>query len=223
MKTICIDFDGVLHSYTSGWQGEAVASDPPVPGAIEWLRSLIADPDMEPMIYSSRSRQEGGIACMRAWLLEHGMTTPEIDALQFPTQKPAAFLTVDDRAICFNGNFPSLTTMKEFKPWNKREAPDSLDAILSAPRTFVRVYELPTKLTDGFCHGGGRPIAFVNVDWFEAIVASGPEHLIRFIKGKQYYKPHRSYVVIGDHPDFTFRISPDPMAVSGGPKAKAQP
>lgn len=41
MKTICIDFDGVLHSYTSGWQGEDVASDPPVPGAIEWLREMI--------------------------------------------------------------------------------------------------------------------------------------------------------------------------------------
>lgn len=35
--TICVDFDGCLHAYTSGWQGAEVVSDPPVPGAIDWL------------------------------------------------------------------------------------------------------------------------------------------------------------------------------------------
>jgi hypothetical protein len=29
---LCLDFDGVLHSYTSGWKGAAVIPDPPVPG-----------------------------------------------------------------------------------------------------------------------------------------------------------------------------------------------
>ena len=120
MKTICIDFDGVLHSYTNGWQGENVASDPPVPGAIEWLRDLIRDPNFEPVIYSSRSKHLSGIQCMQGWLTRHGLSHEDLDRLQFPTQKPAAFLTIDDRAICFDGNFPSLTTMQEFKPWNKR-------------------------------------------------------------------------------------------------------
>lgn len=120
MMTICIDFDGVLHSYTSGWQGEGVASDPPVPGAIEWLRDLIRNPNFEPVIYSSRSKHLSGIQCMQAWLTRHGLSHEDLDKLQFPTQKPAAFLTVDDRAICFDGTFPSLLTMGDFKPWNKR-------------------------------------------------------------------------------------------------------
>lgn len=120
MKTICIDFDGVLHSYTSGWQGESVASDPPVPGAIVWLREMISNPDFEPVVYSSRSKHASGIQCMKDWLVFHGLSPDDLAQLQFPTQKPAAWLTVDDRAICFDGTFPTLTAMQEFKPWNKR-------------------------------------------------------------------------------------------------------
>ena len=117
---ICIDFDGVLHSYTSGWQGADVASDPPVPGAIEWLTDLIVANEVDPQIYSSRSRQDGGISCMKDWLIRHGMSPALTAELAFPTQKPAAFLTIDDRAICFKGTFPSAAEMKAFKPWNKQ-------------------------------------------------------------------------------------------------------
>ena len=35
--TLCVDFDGVIHSYISGWKGADVIPDPPVPGAIEAL------------------------------------------------------------------------------------------------------------------------------------------------------------------------------------------
>jgi len=38
MKPIlCVDFDGVIHSYTSKWVDEATIPDPPVPGALRWL------------------------------------------------------------------------------------------------------------------------------------------------------------------------------------------
>jgi len=40
-KTIVFDFDGVIHSYTSGWQGISVIPDPVVPeiqAAINYLR-----------------------------------------------------------------------------------------------------------------------------------------------------------------------------------------
>lgn len=30
----------------------------------------------------------------------------------------------------------------------------------------IYVYQLPDKLSDGYCFGGGRPISFLNVDWF---------------------------------------------------------
>ncbi len=38
MKPIlCLDFDGVIHSYTSGWKGADVIPDPPVEGAMQFI------------------------------------------------------------------------------------------------------------------------------------------------------------------------------------------
>lgn len=40
---IAIDFDNVVHSYTSPWSHAADIADPPLPGAIEWLERLAAE------------------------------------------------------------------------------------------------------------------------------------------------------------------------------------
>ena len=126
-KTILVDFDGVVHEYKQPWAGATVIPDGPVPGAIEWLFSLVCDPRFEVCIYSSRSRQWGGKAAMRAWLKKHAGNIwyespagPGLEDIKFPTKKPAAFLTIDDRCICFGGMFPSLSTIDEFVPWNKK-------------------------------------------------------------------------------------------------------
>jgi len=127
---ICVDFDGVLHSYDSGWQGANVVNDGPVPGAMQWLADL--PHHFTVCIYSSRSAQQGGIAAMRQaiyrWVQqEFDMTPPWLSELQYPTKKPSAFLTIDDRAICFEGEFDSLhpQALLEFTPWNKeRKDPD---------------------------------------------------------------------------------------------------
>lgn len=79
---------------------------------------------------------------------------------------------------------------------------------LSAPRTFVRVYRLPEKLTTGYCFGAGVPITFINVDWFEAPISEGREGLTDFIKSKQYYSGNARFLLLGDHPAFVFTIEP---------------
>lgn len=122
-RIICIDFDGVIHSYISGWQGAGVVADPPVDGAIDWLTILATDLRFEPMIYSSRSSQPGGIKAIQGWLV-HWQFDKELffdngGRLGFPTVKPAAWLTVDDRGFHFQGEFPSLEFMLNFKPWYK--------------------------------------------------------------------------------------------------------
>ena len=119
-KILCVDFDGVLHSYTSGWQGANVINDPPVRGAIDWLIAVHQNPEYSIAIYSSRSCQKGGVNTMRAWLREWLQNRADIaDQIDFPTEKPPAYLTIDDRAICFRGTFPSVLEMDNFKPWNK--------------------------------------------------------------------------------------------------------
>jgi hypothetical protein len=133
---LCIDFDGVLHSYTSGWKGPRCIPDPPVDGAIDWLRSLLTDAecrcamaprflDFDVCIYSSRSRYIGGRWAMKKWLgrafEEAGHYWQLIELIRFPLMKPPAFLQIDDRAMTFKGVFPSVEEMKNFKPWNKKD------------------------------------------------------------------------------------------------------
>jgi hypothetical protein len=66
---------------------------------------------------------------MRLWLRVHLLACcdePEanhiISSIEFPTEKPPALVTIDDRAITFTGIFPSLDDIAAFKPWNKKDA-----------------------------------------------------------------------------------------------------
>lgn len=115
MKPIlCLDFDGVLHSYKSGWQGAGVIADPPVPGAVEFVQAALQS--FQVAVFSSRSNSAEGRAAMQAWCEKWGFPVHQMD---FPAQKPAAFLTLDDRAWCFRGTFPAIADLLAFVPWNK--------------------------------------------------------------------------------------------------------
>lgn len=113
---VCIDFDGVIHSYKSGWKGIDIIPDPPVEGVFEDLKEYLKH--FKVHIYSSRSSSRKGIHAMIEWFIDHGFE--DVDELTFPTQKPPAFITIDDRAIQFNGVLPKPEEIKEFNPWFKR-------------------------------------------------------------------------------------------------------
>jgi hypothetical protein len=114
---LCVDFDGVIHSYSSGWTGAHEAKDPPVPGAMEFLAGASNHFDVQ--VYSSRSCQPGGEGCMYQYILKHG-GRELAQVLKFPKEKPAAFLTIDDRALTFFGEWWDPEALLDFKPWNKR-------------------------------------------------------------------------------------------------------
>lgn len=129
---LCLDFDGVIHSYTSGWQGVGVCNDPPVEGTEEFLYE--ATKRFRVMIYSSRSKSLRGRWAMRRYMYNHFALpltfSPDhehdflYEAVSYPWFKPSASVTIDDRALTFTGNWAdfSIASLKSFQPWNKRSA-----------------------------------------------------------------------------------------------------
>ena len=126
---LCLDFDGVLHSYVSGWNCAACIPDPPVPGAMAFLVEAVEH--FQVAVFSARSGQEGGLLAIKDWLREqlttHFQNGPLADDLlariDFPTRKPAAFVTLDDRALTFSGTFPAVADLLAFKPWSPSARP----------------------------------------------------------------------------------------------------
>jgi hypothetical protein len=114
-STLCVDFDGVLHSYESGWRGALAIPDPPVAGAIEWLVAAAERYDLA--ITSARSAHPGAVEAMKAWLRRHGLPERVLERISFPLTKPPAELYLDDRALRFEGTFPSLDSLTGLTPW----------------------------------------------------------------------------------------------------------
>lgn len=111
-KTVCLDFDGVVHSYASGWQGATCIPDPPVCGIKEAIDEL-RNNGYYIVICSTRARSEEGLAAIRGWLSGMGIIVDDVTA-----DKPPAICYVDDRAICFDGHPETLVQkIHDFRPW----------------------------------------------------------------------------------------------------------
>ena len=114
-QTVVFDFDGVIHSYTSGWKGQAVIPDEPVSGIKEAINNIRAA-GYEVVVVSTRCATPEGHGAVRAWLIDHG-----IDVDDVKMEKPPAIVYIDDRAICFDGDASTLLDkIHAFKPWNRR-------------------------------------------------------------------------------------------------------
>lgn len=93
-KTIALDFDGVLNTYT-GWDGPNNLFTPRE-NAKEFLQELRGN-GYEVVIYSTREPK-----AILKWLREHDL----IDLIHHvTTEKPMAIAYIDDRAIRFDGRF----------------------------------------------------------------------------------------------------------------------
>lgn len=117
-KTVVFDFDGVIHSYTSGWKGETCIPDPPVHG-IDWALREIKEAGYEVVIVSTRCATQAGVDAINLWLYQNGIAQ-YVDKVC--KEKPPAIVYIDDRAVCFDGNASTLLDkISSFKPWYKEE------------------------------------------------------------------------------------------------------
>lgn len=108
-RTVCIDFDGVIHSYRSGWCGIDSIPDPPIHAsdrAIERLRR-----DYRVVVHSARCATKEGREAIESWLRKHNIVVDEVCE-----HKPPAFVYIDDRAIRFQGDWSdTLTQLNDFR------------------------------------------------------------------------------------------------------------
>lgn len=111
---VVFDFDGVIHSFTSGFTSVDQIPDPPVPGIKEAIAE-IREAGFSVIVVSSRCRDTAGWQAIGRWLKNEGI---EVDGIL--ATKPPAICYIDDRAICFDGDASSLLDkILDFKPWNR--------------------------------------------------------------------------------------------------------
>lgn len=109
---VALDFDGCIHIY-KGWNGGKL--NEPMPGAREFIEKLQLR-GFRVVIHSTRDE-----AMIRPWLEDHGFP-----ALEICSEKPAAVVFLDDRALTFRGTFTNFLVdeVANFRPYwetNDRE------------------------------------------------------------------------------------------------------
>jgi len=119
---IAIDFDGVLHGYSTGW-GDGSIYDAPVPGAADAMKKLkeqghtlyIFSTRTNP-IFKKKEESADQKKAIEEWMKEHDMPFDKI----WTFGKPMADIFIDDRAIGFRGQWDTtLEEVANFKVWNK--------------------------------------------------------------------------------------------------------
>lgn len=116
-KTICIDFDGVIHDYSRGYQGKDVF-DKAIDGASNGTK-VLKENGWRIIIYTTRPNTQK----LRDWLKENDIAYDYIN--ESPDQpeessgcKLIADVYLDDRAVNFRGNWKwTMGDIAGFKPW----------------------------------------------------------------------------------------------------------
>jgi hypothetical protein len=94
MRIVCVDFNGVLDAY-AGWKGDR-HFDEPRDGAREFLEELVRR-EFAVVVFTTRYAPD-----VWQWLRMHGLADLVVEVTD---RKLPAHVFVDDRAVCFKGDF----------------------------------------------------------------------------------------------------------------------
>jgi len=111
-KTIVLDFDGVIHSYISGWKGADCIPDPPLPYVKEAV-DILRHEGYEVVIWSTRCTYPLGRQAIKDWLKKWDIEVDSMIAV-----RPPCICFVDDRAITFKGDWrQTMIDILDFKSY----------------------------------------------------------------------------------------------------------
>ena len=107
-KTILIDLDGVLNTYTGNFDPNFI---PPIKdGAVEFLENLSKNYEIK--LFTTRNK-----LLATKWLIENKIDSYFQD---ITNTKEVCYLYVDDRCVTFDGDYNSLNDkIENFKVWHK--------------------------------------------------------------------------------------------------------
>ena len=139
-KTVCIDFDGVIHLDRAAKFVATEVTGTPVAGAIEWIHKTLQMYDV--VILSSRATKNGvdnadAVNAIRGWLKNwsppvlwittyHPNSGGEkarvygVEEVVVTGAKVPAMLYIDDRAFRFTGIFDNIPDPSDCNPWHRR-------------------------------------------------------------------------------------------------------
>lgn len=143
-----VDFDRTIHAYTSKFTHETEISDGPYIdengiSGIDFIRNLF-QADFNVTIFSTRGSHEGfALACID-WFRKFGLEEQFIFHLKFTNVKGDLDFIFDDRGINMHGTYPSVDSLKKFKPYDRRNA----DNKTGRQKTFDILYRMK-KITGG--------------------------------------------------------------------------
>ena len=107
-KTILIDLDGVLNLYNGKFDELQIPDIKE--GAKEFIEKLSQDFIVK--IFTTRNK-----ILTTKWIIKHGLAEAITDVTDI---KEPAHLFLDDRCICFDGDFNNtMDKIQNFKPWYK--------------------------------------------------------------------------------------------------------
>jgi hypothetical protein len=121
LKTICIDFDGVISDYR-GWEGKGNFGNP-IKGSVGMINELFSE-GWKIIIYTTRSETEKIEEYLNSYGIHYDFINynPENVKLDLSPYKPIADIYLDDRAVRFEGEWDAdlMQKIKESKPhWRK--------------------------------------------------------------------------------------------------------
>lgn len=115
---VMLDLNGVVHTYSKGWQNTAPLYDPPTEGFKAWAEDV--SDEFRIVVWPTHMNTPRDMMRIKLWLRKHGLNKLGLELVVHPPR--GLRLKIDDRAVQFTGNWADFPRdrLREFRTWSGR-------------------------------------------------------------------------------------------------------